>query len=260
MNTTQPYQEGDTLKDSNGQELKLFGLDYTQMVFVAAKNKTFTIGDINSGGVHEKETDFSFGQDYFIGRFVVTQALYESVMSNNPSVFKDKNRPVENVSWNDIIYYFLPKLNSQLLEIGIKGHFTLPSQAQWKYAAAGGQDWNNPNLRFGGSNNAHDVGWFSENSNEKSTFPVGLKAPNALGLYDMSGNVWEWCLDDLHGFTHISQNSLIITSQENTQKVLRGGCYANPSFNCSIRIRTFFPATVRSYFYGFRLAFTSDLN
>ena len=258
MNLTQTYQEGDTLKDAMGADFKLFGLDYTEMVFVAANGKTFTMGDNKSGYGDEKEAKITFDQDYFIGRFAVTQALYESVMGSNPAEFKGKNRPVESVSWNDITNDFLPKLNQMLQKQGIKGHFTLPSEAQWEYAAAGGQVWDKPKLEYAGSNNLHDVGWFTDNSADKYTLSVGLKEPNALGLYDMSGNVWEWCQDDYQeNLASLPKNGMASPNQKDASKVLRGGSYFGNCINCRVRDRSNDYPDDRYDYCGLRLFFFS---
>jgi formylglycine-generating enzyme len=256
MDTTQNYQEGDTLKDTDGNDFKLFDLDYTQMAFVAAKGKTFTMGDNNLDHENEKETNITFDQDYYIGRFAVTQALYAKVMGSNPAEFKGDNRPVETVSWNDITNDFLPKLNQIVQKQGIKGRFALPSEAQWEYAAAGGQVWDKPKLEYAGANNPHDVGWFTNNSADKSTFPVGLKEPNALGLYDMSGNVWEWCQDDYQtNLTDLPKNGLTTPNQKDANKMLRGGGFLNGRIVCRVRYRDGNPPDIRYDGCGFRLVF-----
>lgn len=257
MDLTQTYQEGDTLKDVTGADFKLFGLDYTEMVFVAAKGRTFIIGDNNSGYENEKETKITFDHDYFIGRFAATQALYENVMGINPAEFKGKNRPVESVSWFDITNDFLPILNEMVQEQGINGRFALPSEAQWEYAAAGGQVWNKPKLEYAGSNNLHDVGWFIDNSANKYTFSVGLKEPNALGLYDMSGNVWEWCQDDYQKkLASLPKNGMASPNQKGASKVLRGGSCFSYRINCRVRSRSYGHPDSRYDYYGLRLVFS----
>lgn len=130
--------------------------------------------------------------DFYMGKFEVTQELYELFMGNNPSYFKDKDdsaiRPVESVSYN-MICEFLEKLNS--LNILPKGQqFDIPSVDQWMYAAKGGK--NHDNYLYAGSNNINEVAWYDENSGNQ-THPVGQLKPNSLGLYDMCGNVWEYC-------------------------------------------------------------------
>ena len=124
--------------------------------------------------------------DYYIGETEVTQELWETVMGNNPSNSKSAQNPVEMVSWNDS-KTFINKLNSLT---GQK--FRLPSEAEWEYAARGGRK--SRNYTYSGSNNIKDVAWYKDNSNNKSHV-VKAKAPNELGIYDMSGNVSEWCED-----------------------------------------------------------------
>ena len=127
---------------------------------------------------------------YHIGETEVTQALWQAVMGNNPSEFKGKGNPVENVSWDDC-QEFVRKLNSLTGQT-----FRLPTEAEWEFAARGGK--NSQHFKYSGSNNLGSVAWYDGNSGNK-THPVKSKDPNELGIYDMSGNVWEWCEDWYNG-------------------------------------------------------------
>jgi len=121
--------------------------------------------------------------DFYIGRYEVTQGLWKSVMGNNPSEFKgDDNLPVENVSLNDI-HAFLKKLNARTAK-----KYRVPSELEWEYAARGGN--RGKGTLYSGSRNIDDVAWHDDNSGGR-THPVGTKQSNELGLYDMTGNVWE---------------------------------------------------------------------
>ena len=164
---------------------------------------------------------------YYIAETQVTQELWQAVMGSNPSYFEgDIHRPVEWVSWNDC-QEFIKKLNT------ITGRtFSLPTEAQWEYAARGGKK--SKGYKFSGSNNLGDVAWYKENSNN-TTHPVAQKQSNELGLYDMTGNVWEWCQDWFNGAYYAN------SPQNNPQgpssgviRVLRGGSWFNGPGGCRV--------------------------
>lgn len=155
---------------------------------------TFTMGATAEQGSdaedNEKPAHSVTLSSFHMGKFEVTQELWEAVMGSNPSYFKGDNLPVEQVSWNNC-QTFINKLN-QLCAEQLNGmRFSLPTEAQWEYAARGGNK--SSHYKYCGSDNIDDVAWYVENSDE--THVVGTKSPNELGLYDMSGSVWEWCQD-----------------------------------------------------------------
>jgi formylglycine-generating enzyme required for sulfatase activity len=225
------------------------------------KGGTFRMG--NDEYSREKPIHQVTVKDFHIGKYPVTQALREKVMGNNPSRFKGKNRPVERISWDDITEGFLPKLN-KITSLG--GKFRLPTEAEWEYAAHGNvgtrhalsTHTNVQNTKYAGSNNLEEVGWYDENSHHE-TKPVGLKNPNKFGLYDMSGNVWEWCEDKWHSNYENAPDDgtawITDTADKSLYRVQRGGSFFHYSVGCRSTYRSNDPPTFRFNYVGFRLAF-----
>ena len=181
--------------------------------------------------------------DYYIGKYEVTQALWQAVMGNNPSYFKGDNLPVEQVSWNDC-QEFISKLNR------ITGKtFRLPTEAEWEYAARGGKKGRG--YQYSGSNKLSDVAWYYKNS-KKKTHPVGLKQANELGIYDMSGNVWEWC-QDLYGRYDSSSQVNPTGANSGSSCVLRGSCWYEYAWICRLSFRNSKTPVFHDSTLGFRL-------
>lgn len=193
---------------------------------VRVKAGTFVMGctDNLGGDCEGDETPshrVTISKDYYIGKFEVTQELYEAVMGYNPSNRKSPNLPVENVNYNDAIE-FCAKLSRMTGR-----RFTLPTEAEWEYAARGGQKATT--TKYSGSSNLNDVAWHEDNSGSRM-HPVGTLRPNELGIYDMSGNVWEWCLDWYGDYSSSSQTDPTgpITGSSRVQR--GGGWYFQGSF------------------------------
>ena len=235
-----------TLK-KGGTNANIAGFD---MVYV--KGGTFTMGVTAEQGSDadsdEKPTHSVTVSDFYIGKYEVTQAQWRAVMGSNPSYFKGDNLPVEKVSWDDI-QEFIKKLNAQT---GKK--FRLPTEAEWEYAARGGNQ--SKGYKYSGSNSISEVAWYDGNSGDK-THPVGQKTPNELGIYDMSGNVWEWCQDWYGSYSSSSQTNPTGPSS-GSSRVLRGGSWCNYAWDCRVSYRNFNNPDYRSSDCGFRLACSSE--
>jgi len=223
------------------------------MVFV--KGGTFTMGATSeqNGDAenNEKPAHNVILSDYYIGKYEVTQAQWESVMGNNPSYFKgDPHCPVENVSWDDVQEY-INKLN----ELTGKT-YRLPTEAEWEYAARGGVNSNG--YKYSGSRALNNAAWFWDNSDGK-THPVGTKKPNELGIYDMSGNVWEWC-SDWHASDYYSSSPQTNPQgpSSGSRRVIRGGGWNKGAGGCRVSYRDYGRPDYRYNYRGFRLVLVTD--
>lgn len=183
-------------------------------------------------------------EDFSIGKYEVTQEEWQTVMGNNPSFFKGTKRPVEQVSWEDC-QAFIRKLNQLTGK-----RFRLPTEAEWEYAARGGK--HSLGYKYSGSDDIEHVAWYGDNSGNE-THSVGEKQPNEIGLYDMSGNVWEWCQDWFGRYASNSQSNPIGASRGH-YRVNRGGSWFSLSKYCRSSYRVSDTPSNRHYYLGLRLA------
>ena len=181
---------------------------------------------------------------FYIGKYEVTQAEWEAVMGSNPSCLKGANLPVESVSWYDC-QEFIRKLN----ELTGK-QFRLPTEAEWEYAARGGNK--SGGYKYAGGNDVDNVAWYLDNS-DFETHPVGTKRGNELGLYDMSGNVKEWCQEWYGSYSSDSQTNPTGPAT-GSLRVLRGGSWLDDARYCRLSYRSDFGPDLRYVCNGLRLA------
>ena len=215
---------------------------------VKVEGGTFMMGatsEMKNPNSNEKPVhQVTLTNDYYMGKYEVTQALWQAVMGSNPSEYKGDNLPVETVSWNDC-QKFISKLNSLTGRM-----FRLPTEAEWEYAARGGKE--SRGYQYSGSSNISDVAWYDENSGSK-THPVGTKQANELGIYDMTGNVWEWCSDWYSSYSSSSQTNPT-GSDSGSARVSRGGGWFNDASYCRLSVRFYYTPDFRLDILGLRLA------
>lgn len=230
---TQQLVQKDTPSNAtiSGESRKVITVGNVSFTMIRVDGGTFTMGATSEQGSaaygDEKPAHQVTLSPYFIGETEVTQALWEAVMGSNPSNFKGSNKPVEEVSWNDC-QDFIRKLNQKT---GLS--FRLPTEAEWEYAARGGNK--SRGYKYSGSNNLGDVAWYTDNSGS-STHDVKTKQANELGLYDMSGNVWEWCQDWFGEYSSGSQTNPTGPSS-GSYRVYRGGCWSIHAGHCRVSYR-----------------------
>ena len=205
---------------------------------IKVEGGTYKMGDENSSYSSEKPAHNETIATFQIGKTEVTQELWQAVMGTNPSNFKgEANLPVEKVSWTDC-NTFITKLNAATGK-----NFRLPTEAEWEYAARGGNK--SQGYTYSGSNTIGDVAWTSENASSK-THPVAQKKANELGIYDMSGNVWEWTSDKYS--TDYSQ------PRTSSNRVDRGGSWSSTAPGSRVAIRNNFGESNTGNNLGLRLA------
>lgn len=226
-----------------------FTVNGVSFKMVGVEGGTFTMGATSEQGTSdpyddEYPTHSVTLSNFSIGETEVTQELWQAVMGSNPSYFKGSNKPVEYVSWNDC-QTFISRLNSLTGK-----NFRLPTEAEWEYAARGGNK--SRGYKYAGSNTLSDVAWYSDNSSS-TTHDVKGKQPNELGLYDMSGNVYEWCQDWFGTYSSSAQTNPTGPAS-GSYRVLRGGSCGGKASLCRVSIRIIHTPTGYATYLGLRLA------
>ena len=253
-----PVEDVDSIiVETEYAEKTTFTVNGVSFNMIAVTGGTFTMGATAEQGSDaysdEKPAHQVTLSDYCIGETEVTQELWQAVMGSNPSYFTGNlQRPVEQVSWNDC-QEFIKKLNQLTGKT-----FRLPTEAEWEYAARGGSQ--SQGYKYAGSNTIGDVAWYYDNSYNKGsshpdygTHPVGQKHPNELGLYDMSGNVWEWCQDWYGDYSSGSQTNPNGPSS-GSYRVFRGGSWSYNARGCRVSNRSSSTPADRFVNLGLRLA------
>lgn len=234
---------------TKGGDVRTITVKGVSFKMILVEGGTFTMGDTseqeNDAWGVESPTHYVTLSDYYIGQTEVTQALWKAVMGSNPSYHEGDNLPVEQVSWKKC-QTFIRKLNSLT---GL--HFVLPTEAQWEYAARGGKKSNK--YKYAGSNSIGQVAWYNyEGNSNRKTHAVATKQPNELGLYDMSGNVWEWCQDWFGSYSSVAQTNPTGASF-GSYRVIRGGSYFFTAWYCRVSFRGHYTPTDSSSNQGLRL-------
>jgi formylglycine-generating enzyme required for sulfatase activity len=260
--------------DDQRQEMTILGRQRTQdkpvsidIPLVYVSGGTFTMGSTAEQGEDCYDTEKPAHQvtvnDFYIGKYEVTQAQWKEVMGSNPSKFNGDNLPVEQVSWSDIVgtsgdymtiynikYYadgFIYKLN----KLTDMQQYRLPTEAEWEYAARGGaSSWG---YKYSGSDVPGNVAWYNDNSANK-THSVGTKSANELGIYDMNGNVWEWCSDCYGQYNNNSQTNPTGSTTDDSFRVYRGGGWGSGRRFCRVSGHSGSTPDFRNHGLGFRLA------
>jgi formylglycine-generating enzyme required for sulfatase activity len=215
---------------------------------------------------------------FYMGKYEVTQGEYQKIMGTNPSIFIEDNLPVECVSWYEAIQYcnrlseregLIPVYTIEKDRIDLNSiseydnlrwkitmdpeadGYRLPTEAEWEYAAKGGNK-NSLDFLYSGGNDINEVAWYYRNSGRRS-HPVGTKAPNSLGIYDMSGNVWEWCWDWYGNYYISGPQKDPLGAAWGQGRVLRGGSWSSSARSVRSAVRSYSSPSNRNMGFGFRI-------
>lgn len=236
-------------ENSDTKTIKQIHLKGVVLNFIKVKGGSFIMGATNEQDLNTKsECNHPHRvtlSEFYIGETEVTQEIWTCVMGNYLSPYKSKKCPADGVSWKEC-QDFIRKLNKMT---GLR--FRLPTEAEWEYAARGG--CKSKGFKYSGSDNINDVAWYVSNNKNKKTQEVGTKQPNELGLYDMSGNVWEWCQDRFGNYGKEDEINPI-GSNTGSNRVLRGGSYGDKEEICTVTARIGIAPSSNFRNVGFRLA------
>ena len=252
-------------KDKDNNQIT-YDIQYTDTTVVFSINDAVFTMILVDGGTFEMGATAEQGQEdpdrdeypihvvnlssYYICQTEVTQELWNTIMGTNPSmILGESTLPVDCVKW-DMCQEFLSALNKIFDN---KFEFRMPTEAEWEFAARGGN--RSKGYKYSGSNNLHEVAWFESNS-EGTTHPVGMKKPNELGIYDMSGNLWEWC-QDWHGEYQPEEQTDPIGPSTGTHRIMRGGSWTYDQNFCRVSRRNYISNIIAVSNCGLRLAMTT---
>lgn len=240
-----------------------YNFHYTDSTIVfTVKGAVFTMILVEGGSFEMGATEEQGGEDpdeneypihlvnlssYYICQTEVTQRLWHTVMDTNPSLIQGSWRlPVDCVKW-DMCQKFISALNEYM---DYRFEFRMPTEAEWEYAARGGNK--SRGYKYSGSNDLNEVAWYENNSGEV-THPVGTKKPNELGIYDMSGNLWEWCQDWTGPYQSVEQTNPT-GPETGTHRVMRGGSWTYDQQFCRVSRRNYISNVIKGANCGLRLA------
>ena len=246
----------------------IFTVNGESFEMVLVEGGIFMMGGTSEQGddceANEKPPHGESVDSFYIGKYEVTQKLWNAVVNNGLNRSFNSgcaDCPVEQVSWNDA-QFFVTKLS-----ILTKKHFRLPTEVEWEYAARGGN--RSRGYKYSGSHNIDDVAWYIENYRESRygekgiTHPVGMKEPNELGIYDMSGNVWEWCNDLYtkeynHNGKQVHSDWPFKGAQLLFRRVLRGGSWGGNAKGCRVSYIDYDLGSYQDEYGGFRIVLEPD--
>lgn len=253
INETYDLTSASPKKTIPSQAIETYTVNGVSFNMIRVEGSSFLMGSSDGDAeIDEKPVHQVTLSDYYIGETEVTQELWLAVMKDNPAMFIDKKKPIEKVSWEECIEFIL-----NLNELTGK-EFRLPTEAEWEFAARGGKE--GKKFEYSGGNSINDVAWYDRNAYKKGeynpdygTHAVKTKQPNELGIYDMSGNVYEWCSDwkEWYSGSPLTDPKGPLNGKH---RVVRGGSWGHKATYCRNTDRSQEAQNTRSQYIGLRLA------